>query len=63
MAKLLQSEWITAQLGLIDRQRFRIRYEDYLRQPASGGRLGIMDIFAPVALELWARRFESYLSV
>jgi asparagine synthase (glutamine-hydrolysing) len=61
LAKLLQSEWITERLGLIDREKFRIRYEAYLRQPAAGGRIGIKDVFAPLAVELWARRFEKYL--
>jgi asparagine synthase (glutamine-hydrolysing) len=60
--KLLQSEWVSERLGLIDRRKFRIRYEAYQRQPAMGGRLGIKDIFAPISLELWARRFERYLS-
>jgi asparagine synthase (glutamine-hydrolysing) len=62
VAKLLQSEWITDRLGLINREKFRARYEAYLRQSTTGGRLGIKDIFAPIALELWARRFENYLS-
>lgn len=62
MAKLLRSEWVTERLGIIDRNKFRMRYEMYLRQPVSGGRLALKDIFAPLSLELWARRFESYLS-
>jgi asparagine synthase (glutamine-hydrolysing) len=62
MAKLLESEWMTERFGLIDRPKLRARYHAYLRQPARGGRLGVEDIFAPVALELWARRFEDYLS-
>jgi asparagine synthase (glutamine-hydrolysing) len=62
MAKLLQSEWITERLGLINRAKFSVRYEAYLRQPAMGGRIGIKDVFAPIALEAWARRFERYLS-
>ncbi|MFQ5779969.1 MAG: asparagine synthase (glutamine-hydrolyzing) [Nitrospiria bacterium] len=63
VAKLLESEWVSERLGLIDRQKFRARYDAYLRQPATGGRYGIKDIFAPVALELWARCFERYLSL
>src|SRR5207253_2864279 len=53
VAKLLAREWVSERLGLIDREKFRMRYEAYLRQPATGGRLGIKDIFAPLALELW----------
>jgi asparagine synthase (glutamine-hydrolysing) len=62
LIKLIQSDWVSERLGLIDRAKFRLRYEAYLRQPRMGGRLGIKDILAPVALELWARRFENYLS-
>jgi asparagine synthase (glutamine-hydrolysing) len=63
MTTLLQSEWITERLGLINRAKFSVRYKAYLRQPAMGGRIGIKDVFAPVSLELWARRFEKYLAV
>ena len=61
MQKLVQKDWITEELGLIDRRKFRARYESYLRQTAKG-RLGFKDIFTPVALELWARRFQCYLT-
>jgi asparagine synthase (glutamine-hydrolysing) len=62
MTELLRSKWITEQLGLINREKFRVRYEAYLRQSAVGGRIATKDIFAPIAFELWARRFERYLS-
>jgi asparagine synthase (glutamine-hydrolysing) len=62
MAKLLQGDWVSERLGLIDRGKFQRRYKRYLQQPANGGRLGIKDIFAPLSLEIWARRFESYLN-
>ena len=59
--RLLKGEWVTERLGLIDRRKFRARYDAYLQQPTTNGRLGFKDIFAPIALELWARRFEKYL--
>ena len=62
MTELLRSKWITEQLGLISRQKFRARYEAYLRQSPVGGRIATKDIFAPIAFELWARRFERYLA-
>ena len=61
ITKLLATEWVTERLGLLDRVRFRSRYDAYLQQSRTGGRVGVKDIFAPLALELWARRFESYL--
>lgn len=62
MCSLIESEWITERLGLIDRRKFGKVYGAYLRQPYSGGRLGIKDVLPPIALELWARRFEMHLS-
>jgi asparagine synthase (glutamine-hydrolysing) len=59
--KLLQGEWVTEHLGLVDRRKFRMRYDEYLRQPTTNGRLSFKDVFSPIALELWARRFENYL--
>jgi len=60
---LLEGEWLTEHLGLIDLRKFRTRYDSYLRQSASNGRLGFKDIFSPIALELWTRRFAEYLSL
>ena len=60
--RLLEGEWVTEHLGLIDRRKFRRRYDAYLRQATRNGRFGFKDIFSPIALELWARRFEKYLS-
>ena len=60
--KLIDSEWVTESLGFLDRTKFRARYHAYIRQPATTGRLGFKDIFDPIGLELWARRFESHLS-
>jgi asparagine synthase (glutamine-hydrolysing) len=61
VVKLLESEWVTGDLGLIDPRKMRARYDAYLRQRNQNGRLGFKDIFAPIALELWARRFEPHL--
>jgi len=62
ISRLIESEWVSQHLGLIDLRKFRNRYNAYLRQATTRGRLSVDDIFAPVALELWARRFERYLS-
>ena len=61
LLELLKQDWVTERLGLIDRQKFRARYDAYWQQGNRNGRLGFKDIFGPVALEIWARRFESYL--
>jgi asparagine synthase (glutamine-hydrolysing) len=60
--KLLESEWVTEHLGLTDRRKVRTQYSAYVRQSHGNGRLSFKDVFTPIALELWARRFEAYLS-
>ena len=59
---LLEGEWLTEHLGLVDRRQFRARYDAYLRQPTRSGRFSFKDIFTPIALEMWARRFETHLT-
>jgi asparagine synthase (glutamine-hydrolysing) len=60
--KFINTEWRTERLGIVDRNKFSRLYGTYLRQP-SAGPLAAKDILAPIGLELWARRFESYLSL
>ena len=62
ICRLLAEDWVTAHLGLIEPQQMRRRYDQFLRQGQVLGRLGEKDIFIPLALELWARRFETYLT-
>ena len=58
---LLEGEWVSESLGLIDKTKFRLRYNAYVKQRAKQGLIGAKDIFPPIALELWARRFGMYL--
>jgi len=37
------------------------RYRTYCNQRANRGSLSFKDVFAPIALETWMRRFESHL--
>jgi len=60
--KLLEEEWVSDRLGLLKRDSVRMRYEAYLRQGQTGGRIGQKDVFAPIALEVWARCFEGHLT-
>lgn len=60
--RLIDRDWVSERLGLLDRRKFRERYQKYLRQASPIGLTGETDIFAPIALELWARRFEAYLT-
>jgi asparagine synthase (glutamine-hydrolysing) len=55
---LIDGEMLSADLGLIDRQALRRRYNAYCKQPANRGSISFKDVFNPIALEIWLRRFE-----
>jgi asparagine synthase (glutamine-hydrolysing) len=61
--KLFNEEMLIASCGLINQQALRQLYAQYQKQPAGKGSIWYQEIFNPLALELWARRFEPYLSV
>jgi len=61
--ELLGGEMLTARHGLIDQAALRRRYDAYCRQPEQRGLIGFKDIFNPIAMELWTRRFEASLSL
>ncbi len=48
--------------GLVDHDALARRYEAYCRQPAGAGNIWFRDIFSPLALEVWMRRFEDHLA-
>jgi asparagine synthase (glutamine-hydrolysing) len=58
---LIGSETLSARAGLIDRQALQRRYRAYCKQPPNRGSISFKDIFNPVALEVWLRRFEGSL--
>lgn len=47
--------------GLIDRQLLLLKYDKYCRQPPGKGRIWFREIFNPLALEIWLRKFEGWL--
>ncbi len=47
---------------LVDRPSLLRTFEAYVRQPVGGGAIWFRDIFNPLALEIWLRRFESFIS-
>lgn len=59
--ELFNGEMLVARSGLIDQPALRRRYQAYCQQAARGGTICFKDIFNPLALELWMRRFESSL--
>jgi asparagine synthase (glutamine-hydrolysing) len=61
ISSLLKSDWVSEALGLIDKNKFRNRYDAYLKVRTKNSRFGIKDLFPPIALELWARRFGAYI--
>jgi len=58
---LIDGELLSANLGLIDRRGLRRRYHAYCKQPPNRGSISFKDVFNPVAVEIWLRRFEGSL--
>ena len=61
MENLMDGEMLSAKLGLVDRQALQRRYLLYCNQPPNHGSMSFKDVFNPIALEMWLRRFESSL--
>ena len=49
-------------LNIVNRKHLLSKYEAYCKQPTTGGRIWYKDVFNPLAIEIWLRRFESYLA-
>lgn len=60
--ELLGGEMLIARHGLIDQAALRRRYAMYCQQPQERGLICFKDIFNPIVMELWARKFASNLS-
>jgi|SRR5579875_118675 len=61
VSELLGGDLLIADAGLVNRDALRRRYYAYCRQRILSGRVSFNDVFNSIALELWARRFESSL--
>ncbi|MDB5053865.1 MAG: hypothetical protein JWM44_1915 [Bacilli bacterium] len=48
--------------GLVERAPLLKKYELYCRQSSDRGVISYKDIFNPMALEIWLRKFEKYIS-
>jgi asparagine synthase (glutamine-hydrolysing) len=55
------SDALMVKAGLVDHRQLQARYEAYCRQPAGAGDIWFRDLFAPLALEVWMRRFAEHL--
>ena len=58
---LLASEFVSERLGILDRRSVALRYSSFCAQPADSGSVSNQDVFNPIAVELWARRFAAHL--
>ncbi len=48
--------------GLVNGPALRRRYAQYRRQPVDGGSIWYREIFAPLSLELWMRRYAAWIA-
>jgi len=56
------AESLISRKGIIDSGSLTRRYERYCRQAADSGMIWYREIFAPFSLELWMRRYESWIA-
>ncbi len=63
LTELFRSDLLSYQAGLLDRTQVNALYADYCAHWQSHGRYSAKDVFYPLALELWLRRFESHLAL
>jgi len=49
-------------LNIVNRRELLRKYEAYCKQPATGGTIWYKDIFNPLAIEVWLRKFERYVA-
>ncbi len=47
---------------LVDREKLLTRYASFCAQPAVGGAIWFREIFNPLSLEIWLRRFEASIA-
>ena len=59
--KLLGSDLVTADLGILDREGLARRYAAFCAQGPDSGSISAQDVFNPIAIELWVRRFATHL--
>ncbi len=62
ITNLIGGDMAVYDAGLIDPKRLRARYQAYCSQRSSAS-ISFKDVFNPIALELWAREFESNLDL
>ncbi|MFD0680809.1 MULTISPECIES: asparagine synthase (glutamine-hydrolyzing) [unclassified Paenibacillus] len=60
--KYFGQESLMFKYGLVNRENLMKKYELYCKQPYSGGNIWFKDIFNPLALEIWLRKFEKHLA-
>ncbi len=50
------------QKGIVDGPALRRRYQAYCRQPAGRGSIWYREVFGPLSLELWLRRYDAWIA-
>jgi asparagine synthase (glutamine-hydrolysing) len=60
VARLLEQPWLTDSMGLVDRSKVRSAYA-FATTRRGRHVVSERDLFGPIALEIWARRFSEHL--
>jgi len=63
LSSLFNSDMLAYRAGLLEKKQLVALYENYCRHWASRGRYSAKDVFYPLALETWLRRYSSHLAL
>lgn len=59
--EVFTQESLISTMGFVDIAKLQKKYEHYCDQPPKTGSISFKDIFNPLALELWLRRFREFI--
>jgi asparagine synthase (glutamine-hydrolysing) len=59
---LFAGTMLSSELGLIDQSALQALYERYIREDIVSGGTHDREVFGPLALEMWLRRYQPYLA-
>ena len=62
LLEAFSADSLLARKGIINSSAMLGMYERYCRQPPNRGLIWYREVFAPLSLEVWMRRFEPWIT-
>ena len=60
---LFREGLVLSEMGLVNQKAFEQRYNRYCKQPHDKGIISENEMFSPIAMEIWVRKYRNYLQV